>query len=88
MVATPARKSGRSETGTSAADAILARTHVATSSFEYLTKYRASGSASPFHGFSALVWHMKGGSVVLICTFLAPKFGLTKGPSVKTPMGS
>eukprot|EP00959_Pyramimonas_sp_CCMP1952_P157737 3298285-Pyramimonas_sp.AAC.1 len=59
-------------------------THVATSSFEYLTKYRASGSASPFHDFSALVWHMRGGGVVLICTYLARMFGLTKGPNVKT----
>eukprot|EP00959_Pyramimonas_sp_CCMP1952_P170470 3562457-Pyramimonas_sp.AAC.1 len=48
MVATPARNSGRTVTGTSAGEAILARTHVATSSFEYLTKYRASGAASPF----------------------------------------
>eukprot|EP00959_Pyramimonas_sp_CCMP1952_P420117 8799653-Pyramimonas_sp.AAC.1 len=27
---------------------------------------------------------MNGGNVVMICTYLAPKFGLTKGPNDKT----
>eukprot|EP00959_Pyramimonas_sp_CCMP1952_P434110 9090495-Pyramimonas_sp.AAC.1 len=36
LIAAPARASGRSESGASAGETVLARTRVATSSFDYL----------------------------------------------------
>ena len=84
MVATPARASGKSDKGTSAGEAVFARLHAATSSFEHLVKFRPPGAAAPFHGFSALVWHLKGGNVVMVCTYLVPKEGLATGANAKT----
>ncbi|CAK0810928.1 unnamed protein product, partial [Prorocentrum cordatum] len=73
LSSTPARPSGRSESGLSGGEWVLTRKFVASSSFQRMrAAARAKGRQDPCQGFAPLTLHLKTGNVVVIAADLQP----------------
>ncbi|CAK0802886.1 unnamed protein product, partial [Prorocentrum cordatum] len=73
LSSTPARPSGRSESGLSRGEWILTRKFVASSSFQRMrAAARAEGRQDPCKGFVPLTLHLRTGNVAVIAAYLQP----------------
>ena len=72
-VATPARWSGKSATGTTGGEWIVSRKTTAITSFEGLRRSEiARTGKDPFAGIAPALWHTKTGNIIVISLYLLP----------------
>ncbi|CAK0875438.1 unnamed protein product, partial [Prorocentrum cordatum] len=76
LLGTPARLTGRSATGTSGGEWMVAKKQIQTTSFEaWREAGRSKSGQDPFEGFCPTCWHLKSGNIVIVSAYLLPQLG-------------